>query len=108
MQKTRGSSSQNASVTLPGVVSKVIESSFSTEPKKAEIAVEGADPLYKEIRIENTLHDEIGNEVELKAGAAVEVTIDAGSDAINSKKPGSRAEEPLKETAEAGAGRDSI
>jgi len=48
-------------------------------PEKAEIAVEGADHLYREIRIENTLEDENGNQVKLKAGAQVDVTVEADS-----------------------------
>lgn len=67
------------SVTLPGTVEKIIESRYTGEPEKAEIAVEGADPLYKEIRIENTLQDERGKEVKLKPGAEVEVTVEAES-----------------------------
>lgn len=46
-------------------------------PEKAEIAVEGADHLYKEIRIENTLEDEQGRKVKLKEGAQVEVVVEA-------------------------------
>lgn len=68
---------EKASTTLPGTVEQIIRSPFPSEPEKAEIAVEGADDLYKEIRIENTLVDEEGNEVRLKRGAQVEVTIEA-------------------------------
>jgi hypothetical protein len=68
---------EKASTTLPGTVEQIIRSPFPNEPEKAEIAVEGADDLYKEIRIENTLADEEGNEVRLKRGAQVEVTIEA-------------------------------
>ena len=68
---------EKASTTLPGTVEQIIRSPFPSEPEKAEIAVEGADDLYKEIRIENTLVDEEGNEVRLKRGAKVEVTIEA-------------------------------
>jgi hypothetical protein len=68
---------EKASTTLPGTVEQIIRSPFPNEPEKAEIAVEGADDLYKEIRIENTLIDEKGNEVSLKRGAQVEVTIEA-------------------------------
>ena len=50
---------------------------FETEPEKAEIAVDGADPLYREIRIENALTDADGKKVSLKPGAQVEVTIEA-------------------------------
>jgi hypothetical protein len=65
--------------TRPGTVEKIIKSPFPQEPEKAEIAVEGADYLYREIRIENTLEDEKGNQVKLKEGAPVEVTVEADS-----------------------------
>jgi hypothetical protein len=45
-----------------------VHTDIPSEPDKAEIAVDGADDLYKEIRIENTLTDEDGNEVSLKKG----------------------------------------
>lgn len=89
-------------VTLPGTVEKVIPTRYAGEPEKAEISVEGADPLYKEIRIENTLRDEKGQEVGLKPGAEVEVTIEADAAATNPKKP-SRSEVELDEELEAGA-----
>ncbi len=63
--------------TRPGTVEKIIKSPFPQEPEKAEIAVEGADHLYREIRIENTLQDEKGNEVKLKVGAQVDVIVEA-------------------------------
>jgi hypothetical protein len=65
------------SSTLPGTVEKIIKSPFPSEPEKAQIAVEGADDLYREIRIENSLTDENGDEVALKPGAKVEVTVEA-------------------------------
>jgi hypothetical protein len=63
--------------TKPGTVQKIIKSPLPGEPEKAEIAVEGADHLYREIRIENTLEDEKGKKVKLKPGAQVDVTIEA-------------------------------
>jgi len=54
-------------------------------PEKAEVSVEGADELYREIRVENTLTDENGNEVSLKPGAQVDVTIEADADAMKPK-----------------------
>lgn len=50
---------------------------FSGEPEKAQISVEGADHLYKEIRVPNQLVDDEGKKVKLKPGAAVEVKIEA-------------------------------
>lgn len=45
-----------------------------------------AEPLYQEIRIENTLADQQGNEVKLKQGAEVEVHVEADKSATISKK----------------------
>jgi|HubBroStandDraft_6_1064221.scaffolds.fasta_scaffold3194320_1 hypothetical protein len=74
------------STTKAGTVQKIIKSPDPSEPEKAEIAVQGADDLYKEIRIENTLTDEKGNEVQLKVGARVEVTVEAPPEATIPKK----------------------
>ena len=63
----------------PGRVQKIIKSPIPDIPEKAEISVEGADHLYKEIRIENTLEDEKGRKVKLKEGAHVEVVVEADS-----------------------------
>lgn len=64
-----------------GTVQKIIKSPLPDEPEKAEIAVDGADDLYddlyKEIRIENTLTKEDGDEVALKEAAQVDVIIEA-------------------------------
>jgi anti-sigma B factor antagonist len=76
---------EKPSVTLPGTVEQVIESSRVRMPEKVEISVQGADELYEEIRIENTLTDEHGDEVRLKEGAVVEVTVEAAAGATTSK-----------------------
>jgi hypothetical protein len=57
---------EKPSATLPGTVEKIIKSPHPSEPEKAQITVEGADELYKEIRIVNNLTDENGDEVRLK------------------------------------------
>jgi hypothetical protein len=77
---------EKATVTLPGTVEKIIPSLDPEEPEKAQIAVEGAEELYREIRIENTLQDEAGNVVSLRKGAEVEVTIAAEPEATTPKK----------------------
>jgi hypothetical protein len=69
---------------LPGIVETIIKSPHPNEPEKAQIAIKGADDRYREIRIENTLKDENGDEVSLKPGAPVKVT-------INAKRPASMA-----------------
>jgi hypothetical protein len=76
------------SVTLPGTVERIIKPS-PREPEKAQIAIEGADDLYREIRIENSLIDGNGRHVRLKRGAEVEVTVEANADAtISAHDPG--------------------
>ena len=79
---------EKPNVTLPGTVEKIIESSHPNEPEKAQIAIEGADMLYREIRIENSLTDENGREVRLKKGAEVDVTVEADKDATTPKRSG--------------------
>ncbi len=69
--------SKQANRTMPAVVEKIIKPSNPLLPEKAQIAVAEADDLYREIRIENTLTDQNGNEVRLKEGAEVEVIIAA-------------------------------
>ena len=90
--------------TLPGTVEKSIPPSrYAGQPEKAEIAVEGADPLYQEIRVENKLQDEEGKEVGLKPGAELEVTIEAEPHQTAPKRPSanSESEKPEKEEPEA-------
>jgi hypothetical protein len=78
-------SEDKVAVTLPGTVEKIIPA-IGPVPEKAQISVEGAEPLYREIRVENTLQDPAGNLVSLKKGAEVEVTIEADSEAATPKK----------------------
>jgi hypothetical protein len=68
---------ENSSAVLPAVVEKIIK--LPHEPEKAQVAIEGGDDLYREIRIENTLIDENAREVSLKPGAEVEVTVEANT-----------------------------
>jgi hypothetical protein len=72
---------ERPSVTLPGTVEKIIRPAHPSEPEKAQISVEGADPLYQEIRIENKLTDENGDAVKLKKGAQVDVIVEADPEA---------------------------
>ena len=65
------------SASMVGNVQKIIKSPFPSAPDTAQIAITGADHLYREIRIDNTLTDEKGEEVSLKLGAQVEVTLEA-------------------------------
>jgi|ERR1700688_3363654 hypothetical protein len=81
----KDSMSEKPSTTLPATVEKIIKSPSPSEPEKAQISVEGADHLYREIRIENSLTDENGDKVRLKQGAEVEVTIEAEPEATTVK-----------------------
>ena len=77
-EQPASSAKEKPSVTLPGTVEKVIPAiPHSDEPEKAQIAVEGADHLYREIRVENSLRADDGKKVQLKEGATVEVKIEA-------------------------------
>jgi len=78
-------------VTLTGVVQKIINPLGAKEPEKVEIAIQEADDLYKEIRIENTLENADGEKLRLKRGAEVDVHIEAPVEAVE-KKPVDEAE----------------
>ena len=71
---------------LPGTVQKIIKPILPGEVEKAQINVEGADHLYKEIRVENVVVDADGNKAALKEGAEVDVIVEADSSATI-KKP---------------------
>jgi hypothetical protein len=80
---------EHPSTTLPGMVHKIILSPRLTQPEKAQIVVDGADHRYRDLRIENTFTDENGEDVRLKKGAHVEVTVTANPNTPpRSKKPG--------------------
>jgi len=63
-----------------GTVDKIILSRRPSQPGKAQIAVDGAVNRNRDLRIENILTDEHGDEVRLKKGAQVEVTVTAKHD----------------------------
>lgn len=68
-----------------GRVRKLVKPPHPSLPEKAEIEIEGADDLYKEIRIENVLEDEKGQQVKLKEEAPVEVVIKADPESTTPK-----------------------
>jgi len=68
---------EKPSTTLSGTVEKIIPPVVPADVEKAQIGVEGADHLYREVRIENKLTNGDGEEVRLKPGAEVEITIEA-------------------------------
>jgi hypothetical protein len=68
---------EQPSTSMPGTVDKIILSPRPSQPENARIAVNGPDRRTQDLRIENTLTDEHGDEVRLKKGAHVEVTVTA-------------------------------
>jgi len=68
---------ERTSTTLPGKVAKIIPPQGLKQPEKAQIVVDGAARRYRSLRIENALTDQNGDEVKLKKGAHVEVTVAA-------------------------------
>jgi hypothetical protein len=68
---------ENAKVTLPGTVDKIIRPIGPGGTEKVQISVETDEHLYRQIRIENALEDTAGNPLTLKEGAEVHVTIEA-------------------------------
>lgn len=80
-EKERGNNSdEKTAITLPATVEKIVPPVDPQNPEMAEIHIDGADHLYREIRVENKLKNEAGEEVKLKKGAHVEVTIEADAD----------------------------
>ncbi|MFY9731713.1 MAG: hypothetical protein WB723_08075 [Candidatus Acidiferrales bacterium] len=71
---------EQPSTTVSGIVNKIIPSPHTSQPEKAQIAVDGTDQRYRSLRIENTLTDEHGDDVKLKKGAHVDVTVTAKAD----------------------------
>jgi hypothetical protein len=85
-QRISDEKDEKASVTLSGTVEKIIPPLHPDAPEKAQIAVEGAEDLYREIRVDNTFKDATGEEVSLKLGSEVDVTIEANNEAVQKKK----------------------
>ena len=78
---------EKPSIKLPATVEKIIKPPDPRMPEKAQINIDhGAEPLYQEIRIENTLKDSHGRNVKLKEGAKVEVTVEASDSGVIRKE----------------------
>jgi hypothetical protein len=76
----KGRISELPRTVVPGAVHKLIPSTPS-QPEKAQISIQGDDG-YRDLRIENTLTDEHGDEVKLKKGAHVEITFAVTPDMV--------------------------
>lgn len=61
-------------------VTKVMPSMNGDGKESAQIDIHEADPLYREVRVENEMTDEEGKKTRLKPGEEVEVVIEAPAD----------------------------
>jgi hypothetical protein len=66
---------ERPSTTMSGSVNKIIPSPGPSQPEKAQISVDGAARRFRRLRFENALTDENGDDVRLKKGAHVQVTV---------------------------------
>ena len=66
---------EQPSATMAGTVEKIVPPSRPNQPEQAQIALDGAERGYRDLRIENALIDEHGDDVKLKKGGHVEVTV---------------------------------
>ena len=65
---------------LRGTVEKVIKPIVPSQREKAQIEIADADPLYREIRIENAFDDDKGETTRLTPGTKVDVTVEEATD----------------------------
>jgi phage gp45-like len=73
------------STTVPGNVEKIIPPVGANKPEQAQIATDETSGRHRDFRIENTLTDEHGEDIKLKKGARVEVTVKARNAGSKSK-----------------------
>jgi hypothetical protein len=66
---------QQPNATVAGTVEKIVPPSRPNQPEQAQIALDGTERGYRDLRIENALIDEHGDDVKLKKGGHVEVTV---------------------------------
>jgi hypothetical protein len=62
---------------MSGTVDKILPSRRPSQPEKVQIVVDRTNHRLGDLRIENTLTDEYGDDVKLKKGAHVQVTVTA-------------------------------
>jgi hypothetical protein len=66
-------------IILLGRVEKIIPPPHPSMPEKAQIVIDEADHMYREIRVENRLDGAKGKPCRLKVGAHVDIRIEADS-----------------------------
>ncbi len=65
---------------LHGTVEKIIKPIVPSQPEKAQIGIDEADELYREIRVENVVTDQNGHKDKLAAGTKVDVIVEVPSE----------------------------
>jgi hypothetical protein len=68
--------SQQPRTVIPGTVEKIIQFRTPHLRETAQILIKG-EPKYRELRVENSLTDDHGDEIKLEKGDHVEVTVTA-------------------------------
>jgi hypothetical protein len=68
---------ESPSTSMSGTVLRIIPSRHAGEPDSIQIALDVPEKQNRDFRIENTLTNEHGEDVKLKKGAPVEVTVTA-------------------------------
>jgi hypothetical protein len=68
---------EQPSATMAGTIDQIIPSPRPSQPEQAQIAIDGAERRHRDLRIDNAFTDEHGDDVKLKKGAHVEVTVTA-------------------------------
>jgi hypothetical protein len=76
--------SEKPKTVMPGTVDKIIQFRTPRSRETAQISIKG-EPRYRELRVENSLTDEHGDEVKLTKGDHVEVTVTAEDDLTDPK-----------------------
>ncbi len=70
---------------LRGTVEKIIKPLAPSQPEKAQIGIDEADDLYREIRVENVVTDENGQKERLAAGTRVDVIVEVDTASKSNK-----------------------
>jgi hypothetical protein len=83
-ESDKSRASQQPRTVMPGTVDKVIRVSDSACSRDGTNSIEG-EAGYRNLRVENSLTDEHGDEVRLEKGARVEVTVTAEDDLARPK-----------------------
>jgi hypothetical protein len=65
------------SASMLGTVDRILLSTRPSQSEKAQIGIHGAGKGHRSIRIENVLTNEHGDDVKLRKGARVQVTVTA-------------------------------